>query len=127
MDVVLAERVLYVIGLFVVLPVLVELVDLAGDVALFPHVEALVDLGEAALAEQHEEEVALVEHGVVVVAALVLVVYPLQLPVQQTCCRLYLIFNKIKTKKDSKSFSITEILHETNTTNLTFCIIIYNN
>ena len=41
MDVVLAEGVLDVVGLLVVLPVLVQLVDLAGDVALLLSIKAL--------------------------------------------------------------------------------------
>ena len=40
-DIVLAEGVLDVVGLLVVLPVLVQLVDLAGNVALLLCVEAL--------------------------------------------------------------------------------------
>ncbi len=49
-DVVLAQRMLYVVGLLLVLPVLVELVDLAGHVALLLDVKCLVHLAEAAFA-----------------------------------------------------------------------------
>jgi len=40
-DVVLTQRVLNVVGLLVILPVLAELVDLAGDVPLLLHVKSL--------------------------------------------------------------------------------------
>ena len=43
-DVVFAERVLDVVGLLVVLPVLVQLMNLASDVALLLGIETLVDL-----------------------------------------------------------------------------------
>lgn len=46
-NVVLSERVLYVVGLLVVLPVLVQLVDLARHVPLLLQVERLVHLAEA--------------------------------------------------------------------------------
>ena len=43
-DVVFSERVLDVVGFFVVFPVLVQLVDLACDVALLLGIETLVNL-----------------------------------------------------------------------------------
>ena len=55
-----------VVGLLVVLPVLVQLVDLAGHVALLRQVEAFVHFAEAALAEQTQQQVAVVERGVTV-------------------------------------------------------------
>ena len=61
-DVLLPQRVLYVVGLLVVLPVLVELVEFASNVALLLAVEGLVHLGDATLAEQRQEEVALAQH-----------------------------------------------------------------
>lgn len=47
-DVVLAQRVLYVVSLLVILPVLVQLVNLAGNVALLLQIERLVHFRETA-------------------------------------------------------------------------------
>ena len=77
-DVVLSKGVLDVVGLLVVLPVLVQLVDLAGHVALLLEVKGFVHLTESALAEQHEQQIPLVEHRMVIESALVLVVDPLE-------------------------------------------------
>jgi len=54
-----------IVGLLVVLPLAVELVDLAGDVSLLLQVEALVHLAEAALADQVQQQVAVVQDRVV--------------------------------------------------------------
>lgn len=48
MDVVFAQCVLYVIGLLVVLPVFVQLMDFAGHVTLILQVECFVHFGESA-------------------------------------------------------------------------------
>ena len=79
-DVVLPEGVLHVVALFVVRPVRVELVQLAGHVLVLLQVEALVHLGEAAIADEHEEQVRVVEDGEVVPLGLILYLDPLQLP-----------------------------------------------
>jgi len=54
-----------IVGLLVILPLAVELVDLAGDVALLLQVEALVDLAEATLADQVQQQIAVVQDRVV--------------------------------------------------------------
>uniref|UniRef100_A0A182IS39 Uncharacterized protein n=1 Tax=Anopheles atroparvus TaxID=41427 RepID=A0A182IS39_ANOAO len=48
------------------LTVFVELVHLARDVALLLQVERLVHLGEATLAEQHQQQVPIVQHWMIV-------------------------------------------------------------
>ena len=40
-NIVFSQSVLYVIRLFLIFPILVELMDLASDIPLFPHVETL--------------------------------------------------------------------------------------
>ncbi len=73
-----------VVGLLLVFPVLVELMYLAGYVALLLEIKGLVDLAEAALADECEEQVALVESRMVLEAGMVLVVsFPL--PTSHTC------------------------------------------
>ena len=52
--------------------------DLAGDVALLFEIEGLVDLAEAAFANERQEEVAFVERRVILEARVVLVVYALE-------------------------------------------------
>lgn len=54
-------------------------------------VKGFVDLAEAAFAQQHEEQVPIVEDGVVVEATLVLVVNPLQLANVQVTLALQLL------------------------------------
>lgn len=80
-----------VVSLFVLLPVFVELVHLAGDVALLLEVERLVDLAEAALAQEHQQQVAIVEHRMVIEPRLVLVVDPLELAYVQIPLALQLL------------------------------------
>lgn len=63
-----------IVGLLVLLPVLVELVHLARHVALLFEVECFVHLAESALTQKHQQQVAFVQHRMVVEPRLVLVV-----------------------------------------------------
>lgn len=64
---------------------------LAGDVPLLLEVERLVHLAEAAFAQQHQQQIAVVQHRVVVESRLVLVVDALQLPDVQVAFTLQLL------------------------------------
>ena len=70
---------------------LVNCFDSISSSGSYLEVEGFVDFTEATLAEQHEQQVALVEHGVVVEARLVLVVDALQLAYVQVALALQLL------------------------------------
>ena len=59
-DLVLAERVLDVVIFDLVVPTVVKMVDFAGDFAAIFQVKRLVDLGEATLAKNAQNEVLVV-------------------------------------------------------------------
>lgn len=60
MDLVLAQRMLDVVVLDLITPTVVEVVDLASDLTAILQVKSLVDLGEATLAQDGQDQILVV-------------------------------------------------------------------
>ena len=62
-DLVFPEGMLYVVIFHLVIPTVVEVVDLAGNLAAVLQIEGLVHLREASLAQDGEDQVPIIEHS----------------------------------------------------------------
>ena len=114
MDLVLAQRMLDVVVLDLVTPAVIEVVDLAGDLATILQVKRLVHLREATLAEDGQDEVLVVEDGEslapvdAAVLGLLLVANPLILDQ----VRALLLFEHLELLLDSSLFIFEQLLLE---------------